>query len=55
MNEETRNEVRNLSSHKLLFETGKVDADSMDDNGQTPLWRAVEGGHGAVVKLSITS
>jgi ankyrin repeat protein len=37
---------------KLLLETGKVDVDSKDDYyGQTPLQRAAERGHRAVVKL----
>jgi ankyrin repeat protein len=36
---------------KLLLETGKVDADSKDSDGQTPLSRAAEHGHKAVVKL----
>jgi len=36
---------------KLLLETGKVDADSRDGSGQTPLWWAAQNGHDAVVKL----
>ena len=36
---------------KLLLETGKVDADSKDSSGQTPLQRAAGEGHEAVVKL----
>jgi ankyrin repeat protein len=37
---------------KLLLATGKVDADSKDDDdGQTPLSQAARSGHEAVVKL----
>ena len=36
---------------KLLLETGKVNADSKDGSGWTPLWWAAENGHEAVVKL----
>jgi ankyrin repeat domain-containing protein 50 len=36
---------------KLLLETGKVDVDSKDADGQTPLSWAAEEGHEAVVKL----
>jgi ankyrin repeat protein len=36
---------------KLLLATGKVDADSKDKDGQTPLSRAAGSGHEAVVKL----
>jgi ankyrin repeat protein len=36
---------------KLLLETGKVDIDSKDCYGQTPLWIAAENGHKAIVKL----
>jgi ankyrin repeat protein len=35
----------------LLLETGKVEADSEDEDGRTPLWYATENGHEAVVKL----
>jgi ankyrin repeat protein len=38
---------------KLLVETGKVDVDSKDTAGQTPLLRAVGQGHAAVVKLLV--
>jgi hypothetical protein len=34
-----------------MLETGKVDPDSKDGFGRTPLWRAAESGHEAVVKL----
>ncbi|KAF4627618.1 hypothetical protein G7Y89_g10540 [Cudoniella acicularis] len=36
---------------KLLLETGHVDVESKDKNGQTPLSWAPQGGHEAVVKL----
>ena len=36
---------------KLLLDTGKVDVDSKDEYGRTPLWIAAENGHEAVVKL----
>lgn len=36
---------------KLLLETGKVDVDSRDSDGQTPLSWAAENGREAVVKL----
>jgi hypothetical protein len=36
---------------KLLFDTGKVDADSKDEGGRTPLFLAAQNGHEAVVKL----
>ena len=36
---------------KLLLDTGKVEADSKDNFGQTPLSWAAQGGHEAVVKL----
>ena len=36
---------------KLLLKTGKVDVDFKDNDGQTPMSRAVEGGHEGVVKL----
>jgi ankyrin repeat protein len=36
---------------RLLLATGQVDADSKDRWGQTPLSRAAEGGHEAVVRL----
>jgi len=36
---------------KLLLKTGKVDVDSKDMYGQTPLWWAARNGHEAVVKL----
>jgi ankyrin repeat protein len=36
---------------KLLLETGKVDADSKDMDGQTPLWYTAKNGHKAMVKL----
>ena len=36
---------------RLLLETGKIDIDSKDKLGQTPLWWAVQEGHEAVVKL----
>ncbi|KAF2174401.1 ankyrin, partial [Zopfia rhizophila CBS 207.26] len=36
---------------KLLLETGKVDVDSKDAEGRTPLWLAAREGHKAVVKL----
>jgi ankyrin repeat protein len=35
----------------LLLETGKVDVDSKDENGETPLSWAAYNGHEAVVKL----
>ena len=36
---------------KLLLETGKVDVNSKDSWGLTPLWWAAQNGHEAVVKL----
>ncbi|EJT77594.1 hypothetical protein GGTG_02700 [Gaeumannomyces tritici R3-111a-1] len=39
------------SAVKLLLSTGKVDIDSGDNRGQTPLSWAAESGHEAVVKL----
>ncbi|KAF1967249.1 HET-domain-containing protein, partial [Bimuria novae-zelandiae CBS 107.79] len=36
---------------KLLLDTGKVDVDAKDKDGQTPLWRAAWNGKEAVVKL----
>jgi ankyrin repeat protein len=36
---------------KLLLETGKVEADSKDQDDWTPLWWAAKNGHDAVVKL----
>jgi len=36
---------------KLLLKTGKVDVDSKNNNGRTPLSWAAENGHEAVVKL----
>jgi ankyrin repeat protein len=36
---------------KLLLETGKVEVDSKDETGRTPLLWAVENGHEAIVKL----
>jgi ankyrin repeat protein len=36
---------------RLLLETGKVDVDSKDSDGQTPLSLATENGHEAVVQL----
>ena len=36
---------------KLLLETGKVDVDSKDSDGRTPLWWAAHGGHEAVARL----
>jgi ankyrin repeat protein len=36
---------------KLLVETGKVDVDSKDGHGRTPLSRAAGNGDEAVVKL----
>ena len=36
---------------KLLLDTHKVDVDSKDSNGQTPLWWATKNGKTAVVKL----
>jgi ankyrin repeat protein len=36
---------------KLLLATGKVNADSKDNFGQTPLSQAARKGHKAVVKL----
>ena len=36
---------------KLLINAGKVDINSKDRYGQTPLSWAAEGGHEAVVKL----
>ncbi|KAL8296144.1 hypothetical protein RB600_001571 [Gaeumannomyces tritici] len=40
---------------KLLLDTGKVDADSKDNNGRTPLWWAAADGHEAVVKLLLAT
>ena len=34
-----------------MLDMGKVDADSRDNNGWTPLSRATANGHEAVVKL----
>lgn len=36
---------------KLLLDTGKVDVDSKDEDGRTPLLWAAASGHEAVVKL----
>jgi ankyrin repeat protein len=36
---------------KLLLESGKVDVNSTDKNGQTPLSYAAKEGHNTVVKL----
>jgi len=36
---------------KMLLDTGKVDVDSRDENGQTPLSLAVEDGNKGVVKM----
>jgi ankyrin repeat protein len=36
---------------KVLLATGQVDVDAKDEYGQTPLSRAAEGGHEAVVRL----
>jgi ankyrin repeat protein len=36
---------------KLLLATDRVDPDSKDSNGRTPLWWAAGNGHEAVVKL----
>lgn len=36
---------------KLLLETGKVNVDSKDKHGQTPLWHAADGGNSTVAKL----
>lgn len=36
---------------RLLLNTGKVDADSKDGDGRTPLLLAAQNGHEAVVKL----
>jgi ankyrin repeat protein len=36
---------------KLLLDTGKVDVDSKDSDGRTPVSWAAEHGHEAVVKL----
>ncbi len=36
---------------KLLTGTNKVDLDSKDFNGQTPLWLAARGGHEVVVRV----
>jgi ankyrin repeat protein len=36
---------------RLLLATGKVDVNSRDDDGWTPLSTAAEGGHKAVVKF----
>jgi ankyrin repeat protein len=36
---------------KLLLETGKVEANSKDEYGQTPLSLAIGKGHDAIVKL----
>jgi ankyrin repeat protein len=36
---------------ELLLETGKVNADSKDQNGRTPLWWAVHNKYERIVKL----
>lgn len=36
---------------KLLLETGRVNSDSKDSHGKTPLLAAAQHGHEAVVKL----
>ena len=38
---------------KMLIETGKVNADSKDSNGHTPLWWAVQCGREAIMKMLI--
>ena len=40
---------------KLLLAAGKVDADSKDDCGRTPLWQAAKNGHEVVVKLLLAT
>lgn len=40
---------------KLLIETGSVDVDQKDASGSTPLARACQGGHAAVVNLLINT
>jgi ankyrin repeat protein len=40
---------------KLLLARGKVDTDSKDNYGQTPLRRAAGNGHEAVVKLLLAT
>jgi ankyrin repeat protein len=40
---------------KLLLATGKVDADSKDNDGQAPLRRAAGNGHEAVAKLLLAT
>jgi len=39
---------------RLLLDTGKVDVNSRDNGGQTPISRAASRGHEAVVKLLLT-
>jgi hypothetical protein len=38
---------------KMLLDTGKVDVDAKDKNGQTPLSLAAENGHKAVAKMLV--
>lgn len=40
---------------KLLLATGKVDVDSKDRRGQTPLFYAAKNGHETVVKLLLAT
>ena len=38
-----------------MLATGKVDVDSKNSDGQTPLERAADGGHEAVVRLLLAT
>jgi ankyrin repeat protein len=38
---------------KMLLDTGQVDLDAKDKNGQTPLSLAARNGHEAVVKMLV--
>jgi ankyrin repeat protein len=40
---------------RLLLAPGAVDADTKDDDGRTPLWRAAREGHEAVVRLLLAT
>ncbi|KAH7114026.1 hypothetical protein EDB81DRAFT_597857, partial [Dactylonectria macrodidyma] len=46
---------RHESIIKLLLDSGKVNIDSRDNHGRTPLFRAAAWGHEAMVRLLLDS